>query len=81
MTKSSEPGLYAEILQRGGGGGANLPYFKQLQAVSGGTLEDNVVPHSTVQPLMPYEAPEELSESNLNEFIDVWQCKSTRISV
>ena len=32
-------------------GGANLPYFKkrgaQLQAVSGGTLEDNVVPHST----------------------------------
>ena len=37
-------GLYAEILQ-------SLPYFKkkgaQLQAVSGGTLEDNVVSHNT----------------------------------
>ena len=32
-------------------GGANLPYLKkkgaQLQAVSGGTLEDNVVSHNT----------------------------------
>ena len=42
------PGLYAEILQRG----ETVPYFKkrggaQLQAMSGGTLEDNVVPHST----------------------------------
>ena len=39
--------------KRGGGGGG-----VQLQAASGGALEDNVVPHTahkTVQPLMPYE--------------------------
>ena len=49
----------------------------QLQAESGGALEDNVVPYSkcSLSCLMRIatEAPEELS--NLNEIIDVWQRK------
>ena len=39
-------GAYAEILQRGGWGGANMGFLQkrrgQLQAVSGGALEDNI---------------------------------------
>ena len=39
-------GMYAEILQRGGWEGANMGFFLkrrgQLQAVSGGALEDNI---------------------------------------
>ena len=44
-------GLYAEVLQMGGGG-RTWGILKrggraQLQAASGGSLEDNVLPHST----------------------------------
>ena len=42
-----DTGQYAEILQKGGELAVFLKEGAQLQAASGGALEDSVVPHST----------------------------------
>ena len=84
-------GLYAEILQRGE---ANLPYFKKrggggaaASSVRGNTGRQCGPPQHINQCSLSclmriaIEAPEELSESDLNEIRDVvWQRKSRRIS-
>ena len=87
-TTSTE--LYAEILQ-GGRGGANLRYLKKeggaaASSVRGSTGRQCDPPQHIKQCSLSclmriaIEAPEELSESDLNEIIDVWQRKSRIIS-
>ena len=79
---SLRTGLYAEIC-KGGGGGANLPYIKRggtaASSVRGNTGRQCGPPQHIKQcglsclMRIAIEVPEELSESDLNEIIDVWQ--------
>ena len=72
-------------------GGVNLPYFKRggtaASSVRGNTGRHSGPPQHIKQCSLSclmriaIDAPEELSESDLNEIIDVWQRKSRRISV
>ena len=71
-----------------GGGGTKLQYFKKRGAatssVRGNTGRQCGPPQHIKQCSLSclmriaIEAPEELSERNLNEIIDVWQRKSRR---
>ena len=87
---SNSCGMYAEILQKqckkrvgGGGGGCSC---KQSQGEHNTGRQCGPPQHIKQCSLsclirIAIEAPEELSESVLNEIIDVWQRKSRRISV